>query len=236
MKDHDVIDFLKAEKIESPSKGAIERCIAALPEVNRKPLMTVLLRLQLESLPAIIYLLTVVVVAAGLSLGMMLDKDAALVASGIVSSMTFFLLGWHLILAETGAMAEIEHTCRYQYSQILLSRILCLMGMAIVSALCVSIPVSVYQHGGINYCLAMMLPTSIGALAAVLWASYISNRDLAVIAVYLVAALLTSYHLQSIFETGVMTVSVMLIVCFGALGFRGHTLFDRRIKNESYSI
>lgn len=236
MKDHDVIDFLKAEKIEAPSKDAIRRCIHALPEVKRKPRMSALLRLQLESLPAVMYLLMAVVVASGLCLGMVLDKSTALVASGMISSMTFILLGWHLFLAETNSMAEIEHTCRYQYSQILLSRIICLMGMSIVSALCVSVPVSAYQHGGLSYCLTMMLPTSMGAVAAVLWASWISNRDFAVMTVYLVTALLTSDHLRWIFEAGVSTVSVMLIVSVTALVFQGHTLFDRRIKNESYSI
>lgn len=236
MSEQDVIELLKKQNRQVPSAQAVERCIATLPPIKKRSRIMPLIRLQLQSLPWMMYLLSGIIVSTGLCLGMNVNRDFALVVSGLASALVGVLLGWHMLLSEVDGMSEIEQTCRYCYSQILLSRLLCLMGLSGISALAVAIPVSVYQHGGIAYCLVMILPTTIGALAALLWANYIRNSDLPVMVIYLVSALLTCYQSNRILNAGLAVVAALTIACFVFLVVQGHTLMNRRIKNEAYSV
>ncbi len=236
MNNRDVINFLKNQDIENPSPMAVERCIASLPQVKKTARITPLIRLQLRSLSWGVYLLSALSIALGLYTGAVMEKIPALSVAGLISAFVGMLLWWHILLSTVGSMTEIEHTCRYDYAQILFSRIICLVALTLAASLLVTVPI--WLRGGIGfiYGLSALLPTAIGAAAAVCWTSYVSNHVLTIMAIYLVAALLTCYLLEFLLLAGAVVIAVLLLGCFAILMIQGHILMNRRLNNEAYPI
>lgn len=234
MNNRDVIDLLKQQNTEVPSPMAIERCIASLPPVKKKPRIMPLIYLQLSSLPLRLYVLIGLCIAIGLCTGTVMDKFSAISVAGLISAFVGMLLWWHTLLSKVGSMDEIEQSCRYGYAQILFSRIICLVALTLVSAFLIAL--FIWLRGGIRfiYCLAALLPTAIGAAAAICWTSYISNHTPTVMAIYLVAALLTCYLFDFLLLAGAVVISVLLLGCFVILMTQGYILMNRRLNNEAY--
>lgn len=217
---------------ERPSAQAVERCIRSLPQVRRKLSLLPLLRLQLAALPRSVYggiaILLLLVVLVGGSLQI---EDAQLI-SATVSAAIVLLLGWQLLFAETECMEELEHTCKYGFGQILLARILCLFGCALCSVLMLALPL-MRAENGLCHGVVMVLPTVLGALAALLWSGLTrSNRGMAV--VYAGAALLTAYNWEIYFAMGL---GAVLAILAGATALLLLTLWNtakRRMDCEAY--
>lgn len=233
MKEKDVIAFLKVAK-QAPAAGAVETCIASLPEVRKPNRLLPLIKLQIRSMPVSMY---------GLALGAMVIQTVffagmrpmdALMAVGISSAVVALLFAWHLMLSGAGNMAEMEKCCKYSYGQILLARILCLCALTLTALLAAIIPGAAVNQLGIGYMLAAVLPTLIGALAALLWANYVGNSDMALMTAYLVTVLITGLMLEWIVEAGALLILGILIATLSALFFQTKTLTNRRIHHEAY--
>lgn len=233
MTEKEWIRFLRTEKAVPP-QGAVERCIGALPEVKKSKGILPLLKLQLESLPAGLYILSLVVIALQFLLMRSMDNADSLIASGLSSALLALAMAWHLTLSATDSMDDIERCCKYSYGQILLSRILCLCMLTLAVLLGSSVPAALYYHLGVNFVLAAILPTALGALAAILWAGRWGNRDMTLMAVYLVTVLATSLNLYCIIHITTPLLCVMLASIIGMLCFQSRTLINRRIEHEAY--
>ena len=227
------IEQLKTQvQAEQPSAQAMERCIRSLPQVRRKSSLLPLLRLQLIALPRSIYggiaslLLLAVLVGGRLQI-----EDAQLIAA-IVNAAIVLLLGWQMLFAETECMAELEHTCKYGFGQILLARILCLFGFALCSVLMLALPLMRVENGPLHG-IVMVLPTVLGALAALVW-NGLTRSDRGMAVVYAGAALLTAYNWEFFFT---ISLGAVLAILAGATVLLLLTLWNtakRRMDFEAY--
>lgn len=233
MKEKDIISFLKEAK-QVPPAGAVEKCIASLPEVRNPNRLLPLIKLQIMSMPASMYVLALGTVVFQTFLFSGMRPMDALMAVGISSAVVALLFAWHLMLSGSGNMAEIEKCCKYSYGQILLARILCLCALTLTALLAAIVPGASANQLGIGFILAAVLPTLIGALAALLWANYVGNSDMALMTAYLVTALITGLMLEWIVEAGALLILAILLATLSALFFQTKTLTNRRIHHEAY--
>jgi len=235
MNKKEVISFLKEAK-QPPSNRAVERCIASLPE-NKKPIRLLpLVKIQLASMPAGVYISAIAAVAFQIILTVSLHPLDALMVTGIFSALVAMLFGWHLMLSSVGSMIEVEKSCKYSYGQILMARLLCVSGLSLTVMLAAIIPNAEICRIGIPFILAAILPTIIGSLAALLWANYIGNSNFAQMAVYLVATLITGLMLKRIVEAGIILLCLILLTTIAVLFIQTKNLMNRRIYYyESYN-
>lgn len=233
MNEKEVIVFLKETK-QTPSPNAVDQCINSLPDIQKPNRLLPLVKLQLRSMPASVYILALAAVAFQILLAVNLPPMDALMATGISSAVVALVFGWHLMLSCAGSMVEIEKCCKYSYGQILLARILCLSSLTLTALLAAVIPSAGFNHMGITFILAATLPTLIAALMALMWANHIGNSDFAQMTVYLVAALITGLMLEWVVETGIFLICAILIITLAALFLQTKNLTNRRIDYEAY--
>ena len=233
MNEKEVIAFLKETK-QTPSPNAVDRCINSLPDIQKQYRLLPMVKLQLRSMPASVYVLALAAVAFQILLAVNLPPMDALMATGISSAVVALVFGWHLMLSCAGSMVEIEKCCKYSYGQILLARILCLSSLTLTALLAAVIPSAGFNHMGITFILAATLPTLIGALMALLWANHIGNSDFAQMTVYLVAALITGLMLEWVVEAGIFLICAILLITLAALFLQTKNLTNRRIDYEAY--
>lgn len=233
MNEKDVISFLK-EAIQAPPTGAVETCIASLPEVRKPNRLLPLVKLQIMSMPASMYGLALGAVVFQTFLFSSMRPMDALMAVGISSAVVALLFAWHLMLSGAGNMAEIEKCCKYSYGQILLARTVCLCALTLIALFVAIVPGAAANQLGIGFILAAVLPTLIGALAALLWANFIGNSDMALLTAYLVTALITGLMLEWIVEAGALLILAILLATLFALFFQTKTLTNRRMHHEAY--
>lgn len=233
MTDKDVIEILKSEK-PTMRMGAVERCIAALPSVKRSSNIMPLIRFQLFSLPPGMYGLGLLMIALQLRFVVVTDRPGdALVISGIAGALITLLLAWHLTLAAAEGMREIEGCCKYSYGQILLTRILCLCLLTTAALLAATVPGALHYGLGAKFILLAILPTAFGALAAILWANWSSNRDQALMTVYLAASGVTGMTLKFMMDLTVFAVLALLLGVLIILLIQTKSLMNRRIEYEA---
>ena len=233
MNEKEVIAFLKETK-QTPSPDVVDRCINSLPDIKKPNRLLPLVKLQLRSMPASVYVLALAAVAFQILLALNLPPMDALMATGISSAVVALVFGWHLMLSCAGSMVEIEKCCKYSYGQILLARILCLSSLTLTALLAAVIPSAGLSHMGITFILAAALPTLISALMALLWANHIGNSDFAQMTVYLVAALITGLMLEWVVEAGIFLICAILLITLAALFLQTKNLTNRRIDYEAY--
>ena len=233
MNEKEVIAFLKETK-QTPSPDAVDRGINSLPDIQKPNRLLPLVRLQLRSMPASVYIWALTAVAFQIFLAVSLSPMDALMATGISSAIVALLFGWHLMLSRAGSMIEIEKCCKYSYGQIMLARILCLSSLTLAALLAAVIPSAGFSHMGITFMLAATLPTLIGALMALLWANHIGNSDFAQLTMYLVATLITSLMLEWIVEAGILLICAIQLITLTALVLQTKNLTNRRIDYEAY--
>lgn len=233
MNEKEVIAFLKETK-QTPSPDVVDRCINSLPDIKKPNRLLPLVKLQLRSMPASVYVLALAAVAFQILLALNLPPMDALMATGISSAVVALVFGWHLMLSCAGSMVEIEKCCKYSYGQILLARILCLSSLTLTALQAAVIPSAGFNHMGITFILAATLPTLIGALMALLWANHIGNSDFAQMTVYLVAALITGLMLEWVVEAGIFLICAILLITLAALFLQTKNLTNRRIDYEAY--
>lgn len=232
MNEKNVIAFLKSQQI-IPESSAVERCIAALPTPRGRSILP-LIRLQMLSLPGEMYGIGLCLIAVQQRLLTTMTHSDALVASGVIGSLIAFWLAWHLTMAGTEGMAEIEGCCRYSYGQILLSRILCLCILTCAAIVFAAIPGAIRHEIGTRFILLSLMPTGMGALAAILWANYRGNQDGALIAVYLVTSTLVSLNLNRILVWHrFLSVGVFLGILM-ILSSQTKILIARSMNHEAY--
>lgn len=229
-----VIAFLKEAK-QSPPLGAMEQCISTLPEVRTPNRILPLVKLQINALPASVYILALVAILFQIILAISLRPIDALMSTSISSAIVVLLFGWHLMISSAGSMIEIEKCCKYSYGQILLARSLCLCGLSLISLMIASIPCAKITHMGITYILAATLPTIVGALTALIWVNHVGNSDFAQLTIYLVAALITGLILERIVEAGIYLLCTILLTTIVILFIQTITLTNRRINYEAYN-
>ena len=233
MTDKDVIVILKSQK-PTMRKGAVERCIAALPAVKRSSNIMPLIRFQLFSLPPGMYGLGLLMIALQLRFVEVTDRPGdALVISGIAGALITLLLAWHLTLAAAEGMREIEGCCKFSYGQILLARVLCLCLLTTAALLAATVPGAVHYGLGAKFILLAILPTAFGALAAILWANWSSNRDQALMTVYLAASGVTGVTLKFMMDLTVFVVLALLLGVLIILLIQTKSLMNRRIEYEA---
>lgn len=234
MNEKDVIAFLKEAKQDLPA-GAVESCIASLPEVRRANRLLPLMKLQIMSMPSSMYGLALCAVVSQTVFFAGMRPVDALMAVGISSAVVALFFAWHLMLSGAGNIAEIEKCCKYSYGQILLARILCLCALTLTVLLAAIIPGAAVNQLGTGFILAAVLPTLLGALAALLWANYVGNSDIAMMTVYLVSALISGLMLEWIVEAGTFLILAILLAILSALFFQTKTLTNRRMHHEAYN-
>lgn len=234
MTDKDVIKILKKQKTTPPG-GAMERCIASLPDVKRRRSILPLIKLQFFSLPPRMYAGWLIVIVLQLRLMLIIEHpEDALFMSGIAGALVALFLAWHLTLAAAGGMADIERCCKYSYGQILLSRVLCLCILTTAALLSGAVPGAIHYALGMKFILLAILPTACGALAAILWANLLGNPDSALMAVYLVASLLASLGLRHMMGLAAMAAWALLLGVMACLLIQTKSLMNRRIEYEAY--
>lgn len=233
MKEKDVVSFLKGAK-QVPAAGAVETCIASLPEIRKPNRLLPLMKLQIMSMPVSMYALALGAVIFQLFLFASMQPMDSLMAVGISSAVVALLFAWHLMLSGIGSMAEIEKCCKYSYGQILSARILCLCALALIALFAAIVPGAALNDLGIGFILAAVLPTLLGALAALLWANFIGNSDMALLTAYLVTALTAGLMLEWIVEAGTFLILGILLATLSALIFQTKTLTNRRMHHEAY--
>ena len=234
MNKNEVIVLLKEAK-QTPPPGAMERCIAALPEVHKPSRLLPLIKLQLISMPTSVIVLVLAAVTLQIILTARLRPMDALMSIGISSAIVALLFIWHLMLSGAGSMTEIEKCCKYSFGQILLSRMLCIFGLTMIALLAAAIPGAVINGMGMRFILAAILPTIFGALAALLWANYDSNSAIAMMVIYLISALIIGLMLERIMETGICLNSMISLAAFTALLIQIKNLINRRVNYEAYN-
>ena len=223
-------------RCEPPSPQALERCLRSLPDVRRKPSLLPLLRLQLSALPRAVYLATACLLLLAFLVGTRLNLDDMQLVSGTISAVIVLILGWQLLLSGTERMAELEHTCKYGFGQILLARIVCLFGLSLLSTLLAALALMQVQESTLCHAVVMVLPTVLGALSALLWHGLVRGNPGSMILVYGGSALLTAYHWEFFFRLGQTAVMALAAGAFGLLLPALWNTAKRRINCEAYGI
>lgn len=234
MRNRDTISFLKEGHHTMP-QGAVERCIAAMPEIQRQNRLLPLLKLQFRSLPVWAYILSLLVIAFQGAIFVLTENPEAMRTAAISDTLLVLVLGYHYVFSGLGSMDEIERSCKYSFGQILLARTICIcllaglpQGMALLLG-------GIVAHTEAVYLLGSCLPTLLASLAAICWANYISKNDAALISVYLVAALISSLVLEWIVEIGIVILCIMVFAGMAAIVFQTKILLNREIPYETYN-
>lgn len=235
MTEHDLIQSIKSIQAEPP-EGAVDRCIATLPEVRKHRSILPLIRLQLASLPVGMYATSLCVIAVQLWLFRTAAPEDALISSGIAGALVTLILAWHLTLSATEGMTEMERCCRHSYGQILLSRILSLCLLTAGAILAVAIPGAVRSEIGFRFIMLAILPTATGALSAILWAERWGNQEVTMMGVYLVTSILVSLNLTRLTAMEGIPLLMLAIVTGMAALNRVKLFFTRSIHYEAYHI
>lgn len=223
-------------RYEPPSPEALERCLRSLPEVRRKPSLLPLLRLQLSALPGTVYLAASGLLLLAFLVGTKLNLEDMQLVSGIISAVIVLLLGWQLLLSGRERMAELEHTCKYGFGQILLARIVCLFGLSLLSTLLAAAALMQVRESTLCHALVMVLPTVLGALLALLWHGLVRGTPGSLLLVYGTAALLTACHWEFFFRLGQTAVAALAAGAFGLLLPAVRYTAKRRINCEGYGM
>lgn len=233
MKEKTLIELLQSNRFVPP-EGAVDRCVAALPRVRRLPILP-LIRLQVRSLPGGMYGASLCLTAAQLYLTTTMEALDALVISGISGALVALLLGWHLLMAVSGEMGEMERCCRYSYGQILLSRVLCLCLLTAAAVLSAAVPGAVIHGHGIRYVALSLLPTAWGALAALRCGEKLRGSDLSLMSVYLIVSIPVSLNLNRLMELPPAGLALMVLASGAVLCARTRVLLTRSVVYEAYT-
>jgi hypothetical protein len=234
MKNREAISFLKEGHNTMP-QGAVERCIAALPEIKKRNRLLPLLKLQFRTLPIWAYVLSLLgIVFQGTVFALFKEPDAMRTAA-ISDTLLVLLLGYPYVFSGAGSMDEMERSCKYSFGQILLAKTICICLLAGISQSIALLLETLVAHTDAVYLLGSCLPTLLGSLAALCWANYISKNDGALISVYLVAALISSLILDWIVEIGIVVICLVAFAGLAAIFFQTKILLNRMIPYEAYN-
>lgn len=234
MRNRDAISFLKEGHHTMP-QGAVERCIAAIPEIHRQNRLLPLLKLQFCTLPIWTYILSLLVIAFQGTIFAMVDQPDAMRTAVISDTLLVLMLGYHYVFSGLGSMNEIERSCKYSFGQILLARTVCICLLAGVSQGVALALGGIAAHTEAEYLLGSCIPTLLASLATLCWANYVRKNDVALISVYLVAALISNLVLDQIVEIGIVILCIVVFVGVAAMIFQTKILLNREITYETYN-
>ena len=234
MNEKEVIIFLKKARPTLPN-GALDRCMASLPEMKKQNRLLPLIKLQIGSIPVSVYVFALLAAGCQISLAINMRPENTLMITGLSGAIVAMLFGWHFMLSFTGDMSEIEKTCKYSYGQILLARVLSTSVITLISLFITIIPNSRISKIGIPFVLATLLPTMAGASVALLYANHMEHSNFIQMTVYLVMALISSLLLEFILELGAIVLLIILLLTSITLDIQIQKQINRRIHYEIYN-
>lgn len=232
MNEKEVIMLLKNAGSSVPNE-AMERCIDSLPNVKRRTNLLPLIKIQICSLPVSTYITVLVAVVLQLILSVYVRPRNVLFFTGISSALIAMMFGWHFLFSYVGSMTEIERTCKYSYGQILLTRVLCVGALTLVEMLLIVLPGAGVSQRGIPFLIAAVLPTMIGAVAALLTTDIVENSNVSQMIIYMVAAVITSLLLEFMIELSVFVLVSLLLATCTMLYIQTKKQVNRRIYYET---
>lgn len=244
MKYSNIIRMLKSHNNLEVNPHAAKKCFANLPEVLPVTPVTPLLKQQLTYFPKWFYTIgglfyTILFIKRNsLSIDMMLQYSSALIYLMIA------LLGMHILMSSQFDVKEIEYSCKYQYSHIILTRMFISVSYIVLLGLLVNFLLWItFSKIKLIWNFIIFLPVFAG-LACTLFILLLPlnnfNTDFAAFGVLIVVSTVgnrilyeirnnTEYHLEP-------TLTIVFIACALLIVSQCHYLIERRFLYETYNM
>lgn len=237
MRKQSMKDMLHNALWQSPPPGAAERCLNALPQVTPRSRLAPLLRLQLRSLPWYLYAAAAAALLAISALNRWEQRESAVFYSSLLLSGVGLLLLWHMVFSQSHDMSELERTCRYSYSQLLLSRWLCFGALLLALCAGIGLSVSLLARATLQSILIMLLPVTVCCAATLGLMTLIpAENDYAAITVYLLSGVICAFLTRRLSAGSVWTVAAVLSASVILTVWESKALITRRIYHEPFSL
>ena len=251
MDNRQVLAELKKYQPEPPGEELLKKCVQGLPEMKGRQSMWPLLRLQFSYLPVWIYPVLAGIylcVVLGISLFLTdnfwgnpeLSQTAAIGLTLALNSISAILLVQFFMSDENG-MKELELCCRYHYGQIMLARIIWVVGIAVLFDIAVVLLLFPKLGNAVGYInCRMIIPVLFGA-AVTLGVSigWKIKSNIGIVIIYVAGSLcaeqLLSYAISHIKNNSavfaVPIVALLIVLCL-----QGKYLIKRSWTYEAYGM
>lgn len=241
MRNKDVIRSLRQNCSVNISPAMIRNCIAGLPEVRSRNSMLPLLKLQVSYFPKWIYL---VIGMMFWIVSVMTEQCSALqmvLWSGRMLQGIAIILGVHLLMAGWNEMWELECSCKYQYSQIYLSRII--IGLCCLFLFCAGLNILfIIQFGStkVIWNVLILFPLVLGAVCALAITHLFHLKNdvipFGILIVISIVAHLVIYEWRNYMEQfAIYLVAIFILLALLMLVQAWH-MMGRRLIYETYNM
>lgn len=241
MKDSDVIRSLQRDHSVKIDSVMVRNCISELPEIVPGSSWMPLLRLQIAYFPKWMYAGIVLLFLGLILLGENLSALQMVWWSGRMVQTIVILLGAHFMMADWNHMRELEYSCKYQYSQIYLSRIILSACYIVLFDLGLNV-MFLLQFGTMRilWNVLILFPLVFGAVCAlsVMQLFHLKN-DIAPFATMIAVSLMAQFCLYE-WQSYIDRFEVFIMALFILLGLlmvvQAWHLIGRRWNYETYNM
>lgn len=241
MKNSELMEMFKEDLPEKVNPSMIQKCVSALPEVAQGNSVVPLFRLQVSYFPKWLY------AALGVAFFLLFFWRDQLSVSGMIwhaGQMMYgaaLLLGVHVLMAGRSDMLEVECTCKYQYSQIYLARIVWSVCYLFLFDIGLNV-IFIVQFGRTKmiWNALILFPMVAGAVCALAFMQFFGMKsDVIPFGVLLGVALAVQLVLQRVIDM-VYRFELAAVAVFGILLLlvlvQGCCFMGRRFTYEAYNM
>lgn len=244
MKYIDIIRLLKNHNNPEVNNDAVKKCCDSLPEVIPKAPITPLLKQQLSYFPKCFYIVGILFYTVLFIKRNSLGIDRMLQYSSILIYIMIALIGIHIIMSDHLEMKEIEYSCKYQYSHILLTRMLISVSYIALLGLMVNLLLLItFKEIKLIWNMQIFFPVIVGlvfALFTLLLPLKNINTEFAALGILMVVSTVFNQVLTEIQNNGKYNLerplTISFIVCVLLIAAQCRFLIERRFSYEAYNM
>lgn len=241
MKKSDVVRCLRADLPGKASPSMVQRCVLGLPEVTSGSSIIPLLRQQVSYFPKWIPAgLGMMFFVLFLMRGRLSVFQMIMWSEGMLQG-SVGLLGTHFVAAGWSDMRELEYSCKYQYSQIVLARILlCLCCLSAMGLGVNGVFLLEFGRTEVFWNVLLFFPLVAGAVFALLLMELFRKRsDMIPLASLVPVSFLVQFFLdyaeQYLKKYGEAIVALFILLFLLAI-VQGWRVIGRRFAYEAYNM
>lgn len=241
MKNSEIRGSIKKDLPVEVNSSMIQKCVSSLPEVARRNSVIPLLQLQIFYFPKWLHVVSGLAFLLLLFMREQMTVFQMICYAGQMMYGAAALLGIHVILAGRSSMFELECTCKYQYSQIYLARLILAVCYLFLFHLGLNV-IFILQFGRTKmiWNVLVLLPLVSGAFCTlILTRVFKMKSDSISLVMLLVSALMVQLLLQKILNK-VYHFELAVIALFGMLLLfvlvQGWCLIGRRLTYAAYNM
>jgi len=241
LKKSDVVKYLRADLPGKASPSMVQKCVAGLPEVSPGSSIVPLLRQQVSYFPK-----WIPAVIAGMFIMLFLNREQMpvfhlIMWSGGMLQGAAGLFGVHFVAADWNGMRELEYSCKYQYGQIVLSRILlCCVCLSVMGLGVNGLFLLQFGRTEVFWNVLLFFPLVAGAACALfLMELFRGKSDMIPLASLIAISFLVQLFLMRLEghleKSGVAVVVLFILLAVSAV-VQGWRVIGRRFTYEAYNM